>query len=497
MKCLTVINQKGGVGKTTTAVNLAVALARQGRRVLAIDLDAQSHLSIHLGTDPNGEQPSSYTLLTKQQSIADVRLAVQDRLWMVPAHLDLAAAETELVSVIGRETLLRDALDDTVEGTYDYVIIDCPPSLGVLTLNGLCAADEVLIPMQAHFLALQGVSKLLETIQLVQRRINPAIRVAGVLLCMYEATTRLGSEVAQDLTEFFDQSRGADTPWSDAKLFSSVIRRNIKLAECPSYGLSVFDYAPKSHGAQDYAGLAQELLMMYEGQAETTGPSMWMGVAVHDDHRGDRAEGQAEARIEAPEEFDQPPVVSPSDEALTTQFDGPLPQAPQTVAPIPESHHSEPPSGAAAPDSLDDRPVEQLRDLSSFEPLQIDEPSPAPANSGSDLEHAPVPAAQPDPDPDQQPTPVAIPTGPSVSEERGVQEQGSFALYPATEEPHDLPEQRPTHGQDAEQEADTVLSPWDDSAELPPASTPPQFEPDIADDDGPSTVAPFVHTPES
>lgn len=489
MKCLTVINQKGGVGKTTTAVNLAVALARQGRRVLAIDLDPQSHLSIHLGTDPNGEQPNSYTLLAKQQSIADVRLAVLDRLWMVPAHLDLAAAETELVSVIGRETLLRDALDDTAEGTYDYVIIDCPPSLGVLTLNGLCAADEVLIPMQAHFLALQGVSKLLETIQLVQRRINPTIRVAGVLLCMYEATTRLGSEVAQDLSDFFDHSREEDTPWSEAKLFSSVIRRNIKLAECPSHGLSVFDYAPKSHGAIDYANLAQELLNMYEDQAETTGPAMWMGVAVRDDVRADRAEHQAEAAsIETPVECEQPPTLSPSDEAPTTQVNGP---PPQTVAPIAESHPSDPPSEAAIPDSANDRPGEQLRALSSFGPLQVDEPAPADAEDDSD--HAAAPTAQRNPDPEQQPTPLATPTDPSDGEGQDVHEQGSFALFPETEEPHDLP----APGQDTEQEADTVLSPWDDSTEMPPSSTRPQFEPDTADDDGPSTLTPFVHTPES
>ena len=268
MKCITVINQKGGVGKTTTAANLGVALARRARRVLLIDLDPQAHLTIHLGVEPEGDQPNSYTLLTLQQSIADIRRTVEERLCLVPSHLDLAAAENELVSIIGRETLLQDALDEVGE-EYDYAIVDCPPSLGVLTLNGLCAADEVLIPMQAHFLALQGVSKLLETIQLVHSRVNPRIRVSGVLLCMYESSTRLGTEVAQDLQDFFVSSREDNTPWSQARLFRTFIRRNIKLAECPSHGLSVFDYARRSHGAEDYASLADELLALYEGAPAT------------------------------------------------------------------------------------------------------------------------------------------------------------------------------------------------------------------------------------
>lgn len=262
MKRVAVINQKGGVGKTTTAVNLAVALSRRGRRVLMIDLDPQAHMTAHMGIDPDAQTTNVYTLLTRGHALADVRLRIDDRLHLLPSHLDLASAESELVSVIGRETILRDAL--LADGhPYDDVIIDCPPSLGILTLDGLCAANLVLIPMQAHFLALQGVSKLLQTVSLVQARINPELRVCGVLMCMHDTGTRLANEVVEDLKSFFNERREERTPWSDARVFDTVIRRNIKLAESPSHGLSVFDYAPKSHGAEDYARLSEELLRSY------------------------------------------------------------------------------------------------------------------------------------------------------------------------------------------------------------------------------------------
>jgi len=264
MRRIAVLNQKGGVGKTTTAVNLGVALSLKGQRVLLIDLDPQAHLTLHLGIDCDGQAPSSHTVLTQGQSISSARRRMHENLWVVPSQVDLAAAEAELVNVIGRETILRDALvGEDLE--FDYLLIDCPPSLGILTLNGLCAADEVLIPMQAHFLALQGVGKLLETVQLVQCRINRELRVGSVLICMYESTTRLGGEVIQDLERFFLEARGGNTPWADTILFKSFIRRNIKLAESPGHGLSVFDYAPKSRGAEDYARLAEELLGMRGG----------------------------------------------------------------------------------------------------------------------------------------------------------------------------------------------------------------------------------------
>jgi chromosome partitioning protein len=265
MRRIAVINQKGGVGKTTTTVNLGVALARAGHRVLMLDLDPQAHLSLHLGLDPAAKRPGVYEMLTGSASIAKARVKVGPNMWVCASSIDLAAAEVELVSVVGREVILKDLLDQHVGAQagrspqYDYVLMDCPPSLGVLTLNGLCAAGEVFIPLQPHYLALQGLGKLLETVSLVNRRINPNLAVSGVVVCMHDAGTRLAAEVVDDVRKFFDGSRGAGKPWSQARVFESFIRRNIKLAECPSYGQSIFDYAPDSNGAKDYELLGKEV----------------------------------------------------------------------------------------------------------------------------------------------------------------------------------------------------------------------------------------------
>jgi len=270
MRRIAILNQKGGVGKTTTAANVAAALAKSGHRVLLIDLAPPSHLTLPLGLDPSSGRLGTYELLTGSASPAKARAKVASNLWVIGASIDLAAAEVELVSVVGREMILRDLLDQHL-GTdgetskrqraskYDYVLMDCPPSLGVLTLNGLCAAREVLIPLQPHYLALQGLGKLLETVLLVSRRINPALQVSGVVICMQEAGTKLAAEVAQDVRSFLDSARDKVAPWSNARLFETVIRRNIKLAEAPSHGQAIFDYAPESNGAQDYARLALEI----------------------------------------------------------------------------------------------------------------------------------------------------------------------------------------------------------------------------------------------
>jgi chromosome partitioning protein len=264
MRSIAVINQKGGVGKTTTAVNLSAALASAGQRVQLIDLDPQAHASLHLNVVCDGQQKSLYHALVAGASLAEIRLAAADRLSLVPADIDLAAVEIELAGVEGRELVLRERMKVDAQD-FDYTLIDCPPSLGVLTLNALAAVDEVLIPLQPHFLALHGLSKLLETIQLVNRRLNPRLKLGGVVLCLYEAGTRLAGEVARDVEQFFAAAEGQAVPWSGAKAFQARIRRNIRLAEAPSFGQSIFDYAADSNGAEDYRKLAEELVAAHGG----------------------------------------------------------------------------------------------------------------------------------------------------------------------------------------------------------------------------------------
>lgn len=259
MRRIAVINQKGGVGKTTTTVNLAAALAARGRRVSVLDLDPQAHASTHLGIEPDPDRPTVYNVLVNHTPLADVRRQADDNLAIVPADINLAAAEVELAGVVGREVILKEALAADTE-PFDFEFMDCGPSLGVLTLNALASADEVFIPLQPHFLALHGLGKLLETTALVAKRINPRLVVSGIVVCMYEANTKLAQEVVSDLSRFLDRSRGHGVPWANAELFRTKVRRNVKLAECPSHGKSVFQYAPGCPGAVDYSALADEVL---------------------------------------------------------------------------------------------------------------------------------------------------------------------------------------------------------------------------------------------
>jgi chromosome partitioning protein len=261
MRRIAILNQKGGVGKTTTAVNLAAALAEAGHRVCVLDLDAQAHASTHLGLTPSDDRPTVYDVLVNHRPLAEARCVVAERLSIVGSDINLAAAEVELAGVVGREVLLRDALQDDGE-PFDYIVMDCAPSLGVLTLNALSAATEVFIPLQPHFFALHGLGKLLETTALVARRINPTLCVSGIAICLYEAATKLAHEVIGDLESYLEKSRKQPVPWATAQIFSTRIRRNIKLAECPSFGQSIFQYAPHCAGAEDYRALADEVLAM-------------------------------------------------------------------------------------------------------------------------------------------------------------------------------------------------------------------------------------------
>jgi len=256
LRKIAILNQKGGVGKTTTVVNVAAALASAGSKVAVLDLDPQAHLTIHLGMNPEIIDSGSYKVVTQSSDIAKEIVLVRPNLWLLPANINLVGAESELVSVVGRETILREAIAK-IEGVFDYLIIDCAPSLGLLTLNALAAATEILIPLQPHFLALQGFGKLLQTVELVNKRINPDLKVKGILLCMFDSRASLPNEVRADIEQFLENARGTNCAWSEAKILPVYIRRNIKLAEAPGYGKTIFEYEPNCHGAEDYKKVAQ------------------------------------------------------------------------------------------------------------------------------------------------------------------------------------------------------------------------------------------------
>jgi len=273
MRIIALMNQKGGVGKTTTTVNLGAALAEAGKRVCLIDLDPQAHLTINYGVDPSPDLISLYDVLVDGRGFLEAVRKVDDNIALVPGSIDLAAAEIELVSVIGRETILKEKLE-SAQHDFDYILLDCPPSLGLLTINALAFATEVMIPMQAHFLALQGVAKLLETVQLVGRRMNPRLKVSGIVLTMFDAQTKLTMEVVNELQSFIESANGQPLPWAGARIFKSRIRRNIKLAESPSFGQTIIQYEPTSNGAADYRALAREVIEMTEpAAAPATAPA--------------------------------------------------------------------------------------------------------------------------------------------------------------------------------------------------------------------------------
>ncbi len=255
---IAVCNQKGGVGKTTTAVNLAAALARRGGRTLLVDLDPQAHATLGLGVDRTALEASTYEALVEAQRVEDA--IVRERapgLDLLPGSINLAGAEVELVDVEGREFRLARAVG-LVAPHYRFVVIDCPPSLGLLTVNGLAAAHGVLVPIQAEYYALEGMSRLLDTIGMVRHRLVPALDVEGVVLTMFSARLNLAQQVAAEVREFFGE-----------RVFETVIPRSIRLAEAPSFGKTIFDYDGSSAGARAYAALADELLARYGSGQET------------------------------------------------------------------------------------------------------------------------------------------------------------------------------------------------------------------------------------
>ena len=252
MRTISIFNQKGGVGKTTSAANIGGGLARLGRRVLLIDMDPQANLTYSLGFDPADLDFSIYELLGGKATLAQA-IRSRDGFDLIPAAIQLAGAELEFAGIYGRETLLRDALRDAVG--YDYILIDCPPSLALLTLNALTACDGVYIPIEAELLPLQGLKQLIDTVDLVQRRLNAKIKIDGVITTFYDTRKVIQRQVLERIGEQFGD-----------KVFKSAIRVNIALAEAPGAGQTIFEYSPNSNGAVDYMALCREIITREGGE---------------------------------------------------------------------------------------------------------------------------------------------------------------------------------------------------------------------------------------
>lgn len=251
-RVITVANQKGGVGKTTSTVNMAAALAQAGATVLVIDLDPQGNASTALGVEHREGTPGVYEVLMGERSLSEVRVACPDvdRLWVVPATIDLAGAEIELVAQVAREYRLSRAIDAHLADhpTLDYVLLDCPPSLGLLTLNGLVAARELLLPIQCEYYALEGLGQLLRNVDLVKRNLNPTLEVSTIVCVMYDARTKLSDQVVQEVREHFGE-----------KVCRTVVPRTVRLSEAPSFGQPIITFDPTSRGAVAYREVAKEV----------------------------------------------------------------------------------------------------------------------------------------------------------------------------------------------------------------------------------------------
>ncbi|TDL94334.1 ParA family protein [Macrococcus brunensis] len=249
MKILAIANQKGGVGKTTTSVNLSAALAERGKKVLLVDTDPQGNATSGVGIDKNNVKFSVYDMLVEDVSINRVVLKTeQENLSIIPANIALAGAEIELVSAMSREVRLKYAFKE-LEESFDYIIIDCPPSLGLLTINSFTAATGIIIPVQCEYYALEGLSQLLNTIKLVQRHLNQSLEIEGVLLTMLDARTNLGNDVMAEVRSHFGD-----------KVYDTIIPRNVRLSEAPSHGQPINVYDARSTGAKTYADLAEEVI---------------------------------------------------------------------------------------------------------------------------------------------------------------------------------------------------------------------------------------------
>jgi len=248
-KVIAIANQKGGVGKTTTAVNLSSCLAYKGKKVVIIDIDPQGNTTSGLGIEKKSIEKSIYDVIINDENIENALLPTAiSNLYLCPSNIQLVGAEVELVSVISRETRIKAAIEE-IRKKNDFILIDCPPSLGLLTLNALTASDTILVPIQCEYYALEGLSQLMNTVKLVQKHLNPALDVEGVVLTMFDARTNLSLQVVEDVKKYFKN-----------KVYRTIIPRNVRLSEAPSFGLPIILYDPKSKGAECYMDLAQEVI---------------------------------------------------------------------------------------------------------------------------------------------------------------------------------------------------------------------------------------------
>lgn len=248
-RIIAIANQKGGVGKTTTAINLSACLAEKGQKVLAIDMDPQGNMSSGLGLDKNSVEKTIYDLIIGESEVEEVlQKNALENMDILPANVDLSAAEIELIGIDEKEYIVKKAIEK-IKDAYDYVIIDCPPSLSMLTINAMTTADSVLVPIQCEYYALEGLSQLIHTVELVKERLNPVLEIEGVVFTMYDARTNLSLQVVENVKDNLQQN-----------IYKTIIPRNIRLAEAPSYGMPINQYDAKSAGADSYRRLADEVM---------------------------------------------------------------------------------------------------------------------------------------------------------------------------------------------------------------------------------------------
>jgi len=248
-RTIAIANQKGGVGKTTTAINLSACLAEKGKKVLAVDMDPQGNMTSGLGVDKDSVENTIYNLIIGEAKMEEVLIKdVSENLDIIPTNIDLSGAEIELLDVEEKEYIVRNEIDK-IKDNYDFIIIDCPPSLSMLTINAMTTADSVLVPIQCEYYALEGLSQLIHTVELVRDRLNPKLTIEGVVFTMYDARTNLSLQVVENVKDNLEQT-----------IYKTIIPRNIRLAEAPSYGIPINKYDPKSAGAESYLRLADEVI---------------------------------------------------------------------------------------------------------------------------------------------------------------------------------------------------------------------------------------------